>query len=123
MLGLHYCTGAFSNAVSGSYPLVAVHGLLIAVASLVEEHIFWNMQASVVVAWRLSGCGVGAQRLQLKRSTSWTQLLWHISLVALSSLTTREVLSCNFKLNFSISFIYWLLELFCELLVHYLCPC
>ena len=63
MLGLHYCTGAFSNAVSGSYPLVAVHGLLIAVASLVEEHIFWNMQASVVVAWRLSGCGVGAQRL------------------------------------------------------------
>ena len=63
MLGLHYCTGAFSNAVSGSYPLVAVHGLLIAVASLVEEHMSWNMQASVVVAWRLSGCGVEAQWL------------------------------------------------------------
>ena len=39
---------------SGAYSLVAVHGLLVAVASLVV----WGAQASVVVAHGLVSCGL-----------------------------------------------------------------
>ena len=38
MLGLCCCAGFSLAAASGGYSLVAVHGLLIAVASLVVEH-------------------------------------------------------------------------------------
>ena len=38
MLGLCCCAGFSPAAASGGYSLVAVHGLLIAVASLVVEH-------------------------------------------------------------------------------------
>ena len=38
VLGLHCCTRAFSNCGERGLPFVAVHGLLIAVASLVAEH-------------------------------------------------------------------------------------
>ena len=43
--------------------LVGVHGLLIAVASLVVEHKPQSMRASVVVARGLSSCGAQAQLL------------------------------------------------------------
>ena len=44
------------SLVSGSrgYSLVSVHGLLIAVASLVVEHVLWVTRALVVVAHGLS---------------------------------------------------------------------
>jgi len=38
VLGLHCCTNFSLVAVSRGYSLVAVHGLLIVVASLVAEH-------------------------------------------------------------------------------------
>ena len=38
VLGLHSCPGFSPAAVSGGYSLVAVQGLLIAVASLVVGH-------------------------------------------------------------------------------------
>ena len=44
---------AFSSCGQWGQLFIVVHGLLIAVASLVAEHKFW---ASVVVAHRLSGC-------------------------------------------------------------------
>ena len=37
-LALHYCLGFHLVAVSGSYSLVLMRGLLLAVASLIEEH-------------------------------------------------------------------------------------
>ena len=49
MPGLHCCTGFSFIVESGSYSLIAVCGLFIAVASLVE-HGLSGMQASVVVA-------------------------------------------------------------------------
>jgi len=39
------------------YTLVAVHSLVMAVASLVAEHGLWGMQASEVAAHGLSSCG------------------------------------------------------------------
>ena len=44
-------------AASGGYSLVVVHGLLIALASLVAEHGLWGTWASVAVSYRLSSCG------------------------------------------------------------------
>ena len=44
-------------AASGGYFLVAVLGLLIAVAFLVAEHGLWDSQASAAAAHELSGCG------------------------------------------------------------------
>ena len=41
MLGLRLTRGLFSVVASGSCSLVAVHKLLIAVASLVREHRLW----------------------------------------------------------------------------------
>ena len=38
VLDLHCCAQAFSSCVDWGLPLVAVHGLLIEVASLVAEH-------------------------------------------------------------------------------------
>ena len=40
--------------VSQGYSLAVVHGLLIAVASIVEDHQLWGSQTSVVAAPRLS---------------------------------------------------------------------
>ena len=45
--------------VSGRYSLVAVRGLLIVVASLVEEYGLCGMWASVVAACGLSGAASG----------------------------------------------------------------
>ena len=38
VLGLHYCMSFSLFAASGSYSLVAMRGLLIAMASLAAEH-------------------------------------------------------------------------------------
>ena len=60
MLDLHCGEGFFSLvAASGGYPQGAVHGLLIAVASLVE-HGLYGARASVVVARGHSSCGTRA---------------------------------------------------------------
>ena len=48
-VALGFC-GASVVAASGGYPLVAVRGLLIVVASLIVEHGFWGVWASVIVA-------------------------------------------------------------------------
>ena len=50
MLKLHCCAGFSLAVASGGYPLGAVNGLLVAVASLVAEQGFW---VSAVVAWAL----------------------------------------------------------------------
>ena len=49
--------GFYLVVASRSYTLVAVRGLLVAVASLVAEHRVCGIWASVVVAHGLSGCG------------------------------------------------------------------
>ena len=47
---------AFSSCGEWGLLFVVVHGLLVAVVSLVAEHKLW-VQASVVVAGGLSSCG------------------------------------------------------------------
>ena len=46
--------------MSGGCSLVALHGLLIVVASLVAEHRLWGTGASGVAAYRFNSCGIGA---------------------------------------------------------------
>ena len=58
VLGLHCCTGISLVAVSRCCALVAVHGLLIAVASLVEGQAL-GTQAAVLVARGLSSVAPG----------------------------------------------------------------
>jgi len=50
VLGLCCFTGFSLDVVSGAYSLVAVHALLIAVASSVVEHRLQGAQASVAAA-------------------------------------------------------------------------
>ena len=50
MLGLHYYSGFSLVATSMGYSLAAVSGLLITVASLLEEHRLEGGWASVAVA-------------------------------------------------------------------------
>ena len=52
-LGLHCCAQAFSSCGKRGLLFVAVHGLLIAVASLVAAHGLLGLRASVVVAHRV----------------------------------------------------------------------
>ena len=47
--------GLFSSCSEQGLLFIAVHGLLIAVASLVTEHGLWGLQASIAVAHGLSG--------------------------------------------------------------------
>ena len=69
MLGLRCHTG-FSLAVeSGGYFLVAEHGLLFAVASLVDT------RASIVVARVLSSCSSEALEHRLNNCGAWAWLL------------------------------------------------
>ena len=49
-LGLRCCSRALSSCSEWGSSLVAVHGLLIPMASLVTEHGLWVAQASVVAA-------------------------------------------------------------------------
>ena len=75
VLGLHCCAGFSLVVAKGSYSLVAVHGLLIAVASLVAEDRLEGMQASVVSARGLSSCGSQALEHRLSRCDTQSQLL------------------------------------------------
>ena len=52
-------------ATSRGYSLVAVRGLLIAVASLIAEQGLYSVQASVVAAHGLSSCGSWAPKHRL----------------------------------------------------------
>ena len=64
-LGLSCCTQAFSSCVERGLLFIAVHRPPIAVASLVAEHRLLGMRASVVVAHRLSSCGLRALERRL----------------------------------------------------------
>ena len=61
VLGLRCSSGYSLVVASGSCSRVAVHGLLIAVASPIAEHGHWGTQASVVAMQGLScsaACGI-----------------------------------------------------------------
>ena len=75
LLGLHCCARAFSSCGERGLLFVAVHGLLIAVASLVVEHGLQGTRASVVVARGLSSCGSQALELRLSSCDAQAQLL------------------------------------------------
>ena len=60
---------------SGGSSLVVVHGLLIAVASLVTERGLWGSPASVVVAGRLSRCRSQPLEHRLNSCGAWALLL------------------------------------------------
>ena len=49
-VGLHRCMGLSLLVASGGYSLAVLHGILIAVASLVMEHGLWGTWTSVAVA-------------------------------------------------------------------------
>ena len=63
VLGLRCYAWAFSSCGEWGLLFVAVHGLLIGVASLVAERGLQGARSSVVVARRLSSCGSWAQLL------------------------------------------------------------
>ena len=74
-LDLRCCTQAFSSCGERGLLLVAVRGLLIAVASLVAEPRLQGTQASVVVAHRLSSCGLRALEHRFSGCGARAQLL------------------------------------------------
>ena len=75
MIGLCCCTGCSLVAASRGHAPVAVHGLLIVVASLVVEHGLQNVQASAGAAQGLGGCSSGALKHRLNSYGAWAQLL------------------------------------------------
>ena len=60
-----------SGSASVSYCLAAVHGLLIAVASLAADHGFYGIRASVVVAQGLSSCSSWALEHRFNSCGAW----------------------------------------------------
>ena len=74
-LGLRCCARAFSSCGEQELLFVAVHGLLIAVASLVAEHGLLGTQVSVVVAHGLTSCGLRALECRLSSCGTWALLL------------------------------------------------
>ena len=79
ILGLHCFLGVPLVVVSRGYSLGAVHWLLIAVASLVAEHVLQRVWASAVAAHRLSNCG--SRALECRAQQLWgTGLVaqWHV---------------------------------------------
>ena len=81
-LHLHCCVHVFSSCSERGLLLVVVHGLLIAVASLVAEHRLQECGlhqlqhvGSVVVACRLSSCGSWALECRLSSCGPQAQLL------------------------------------------------
>ena len=64
MLGLHCCVGFSLVVVSKGYSVVVVHGLLIAVVSLVVEYGLWEARALLVAAHRLSSLQLLGSRAQ-----------------------------------------------------------
>ena len=75
MLGLRCCVGAFSSSGERGLLLVAVRGLLIAVASLCCGARAVGARASVVVALRLSNCGSRALERRLSSCGARASLL------------------------------------------------
>ena len=71
VLGLCCCMQFSLIAASGGYPVVAVHRLLIAVASLIAEHRLQDVRASVVVVRGLSSCGSRALEQWLSSHGAW----------------------------------------------------
>ena len=71
VLDLHCCLSFSLAVVSGGYFLVAVRGLLIAVASPDAEHRLSGMEASVVAACRLSSCDTRAVEHRLNSCDPW----------------------------------------------------
>ena len=74
-LGLRCCVRAFSSCGERGLLFVAVHVLLIAVASLVAEHGLQGTWASVVVVHGLSSCGSRALECRLSSCGAWALLL------------------------------------------------
>ena len=70
MLGLRCCEQAFSSCGERGLLFVAVHGLLIVVASRCGARAL-GVQASVVVARGLSSCGLRALELGLSSCGAW----------------------------------------------------
>ena len=70
VLGLHCCAGFPLDAVSRSRSLVAVPGLLIAMASLLVAPGLWST-GSIVVACELSNCGSQALEYRLSSYSTW----------------------------------------------------
>lgn len=62
MVGLHWCVWALF-LVSRGYCLVAIHGPLLALTSLVEECGLWGAQNAVFAMHRLRSCGTQASLL------------------------------------------------------------
>ena len=82
VLGLCCCMQTFSSCGEPGLLFIAVHGLLIAGTSLVEEH---GLQArGLQQLWLVgfSSCGTRAQQLWLAGSRAQAQQLWHMDLVA-----------------------------------------
>ena len=74
MLDLGCCTGFSLIAVSGGYSLVAVHWLLLVMASLLAQHGHWSVRASVWAEFLgLWGSGALERRLNngLSCSVAW----------------------------------------------------
>ena len=71
VLGLHCCVGFFLVAESRGYPLVGVSGFLVAVASLVVEHGFWGLWASVVEVHGFRSRGPRALEFRLVSCDAW----------------------------------------------------
>ena len=81
MLGFYYCAQAFSSCGERGLLFVAVHGLLIAVASLCCRARALGTQPSVAVARGLSSCGSRAleRRLSSCGARSWLlRSTWHL---------------------------------------------
>ena len=82
MLKLHCCAGFSLAVASRGYPLDAVNGLLVAVASLIAEQGFWVPWASAVVAWaiehRLSHLGCTGLVAPWCMGSSWTGDQTHV---------------------------------------------
>ena len=72
------CVFIAALAVSRGYCLLAVHGLLMVVASLVAEHGFWGSQASVVAMCGLSSGGSRAPGHNHSSCGTWAHLLLHM---------------------------------------------
>ena len=64
--------------VSRGHSLLAVHGLLTVVASLVAEHGFWGSQASVAALCGLSSGGSQAPEPSHSSCGTWAHLLHHM---------------------------------------------
>jgi len=107
VLGLRRCVGFSLFVVSGGYSPVAVHGLLIAMASLVE-HRLCGSQASVAEAHGLRSCGSRALEHRLNScglvalrhvECSWIRDRTHVSCISRQisiHCTTTEVLTAYF---------------------------